>query len=80
MKNFNILGVHGKIRVLGGEGFTKNQYIGGMDSLQIWGGRGLGKRGWCFWGGVAHHGYGMSGLLVSRFDVTMFDVTGLVWL
>ena len=35
MKNFNILGVHGKIRVLGGEGFTKNQYIGGMDSLQI---------------------------------------------
>ena len=35
MKNFNIWGVHGNIRVLGGEGFTKNQYIGGMDSLQI---------------------------------------------
>ena len=30
MKNFNILGVHGKIRVLGGEGFTKNQYIEGI--------------------------------------------------
>ena len=28
MKNFNIFGVHGKIRVLEG-GFTKNQYIGG---------------------------------------------------
>ena len=27
MKNFNIFGVHGKIRVLEG-GFTKNQYIG----------------------------------------------------
>ena len=42
MKNFNILGVHGKIRVVGGGGVTKNQYIGGLpkkggdlDSLQI---------------------------------------------
>ena len=42
MKNFNILGFHGKIRVLGG-GFTKNQYRGGgglpkgegLDSLSI---------------------------------------------
>ena len=30
MENFDILGVHGKIRVLEGGGwFTKNQYIGG---------------------------------------------------
>ena len=29
MKNFHILGVHGKIRVLE-EGFMKNQYIGGL--------------------------------------------------
>ena len=29
MKNFNILGVHGKIWVLEGGGFMKNQYIGG---------------------------------------------------
>ena len=31
MKNFNILGVHGNMHVLGGKGgggFTKNQYIG----------------------------------------------------
>ena len=36
MKNFDILGVHGKIRVLqgggggGGGGFTRNQYIAGI--------------------------------------------------
>ena len=35
MKNFNILGVHGKIRFFlffggEGEGFTKNQYIGAI--------------------------------------------------
>ena len=31
MKNFNILGVHVKIRVLRGRGgFTKNQYIWGI--------------------------------------------------
>ena len=37
MKNFNILGVHGKIRVLGG-GFTKNQYRGGGDCVKgkVW--------------------------------------------
>ena len=29
MKNFNIFGVHDRIRFLGG-GFTKNQYIGGL--------------------------------------------------
>ena len=29
MKNF-ILGVYGKIRVLGGEGVKKNQHIGGL--------------------------------------------------
>ena len=34
MKNFNILGVHGKIRFLGGGGFTKNQYIGFTDHLK----------------------------------------------
>ena len=28
IKNFNVLGVHGKIRLLGG-GFMKNQYRGG---------------------------------------------------
>ena len=56
MKNFNIFGVHGKIRVLEG-GFTKNQYIGGdclkkgelgqFADLR----RGLAReRVWCFWG------------------------------
>ena len=42
MKNFDILGVHGKVRVLpggGGGGFTRNQYKAGIakkgDSLQI---------------------------------------------
>ena len=34
MKNFDILGVHGKVRVLpgggGGGGFTRNQYIAGI--------------------------------------------------
>ena len=41
MKNFNILGVHRKIGVLGGGGVMKNQYIkgdylkkGDLDSLQ----------------------------------------------
>ena len=29
MKNFNISGVHWKIRLLGGEGVTKKQYRGG---------------------------------------------------
>ena len=29
MKNFNIMGIHGKIQFLGEGGFTKNQYIGG---------------------------------------------------
>ena len=31
MKNFNVLGVHWKIRLLE-EGFTKNQYRGGVDT------------------------------------------------
>ena len=41
MKNFNVLGVRGKIQVLGGGGVTKSQYIGGLpkkgalNSLQI---------------------------------------------
>ena len=48
MKNFNVLGVYGKIGVLEG-GCSKNQYIGkdclkrgggGLDSLQMWGGGG----------------------------------------
>ena len=51
MNNFNILGVHGKIRVLRG-GFTKSQFIG-EDCLQteglgqfadLRGGGGLGKK------------------------------------
>ena len=50
MKNFNIFGVHGKIRVLD-RGFKKNQYIGGrglpkkgvLDSCRFKGG-GLGKK------------------------------------
>ena len=29
MKNFDIFGVHGKVRFLGGGGVTKNQCIGG---------------------------------------------------
>ena len=63
MKNFNILGVDGKMWVLGeggGVGVTKNQYIGG-DCLKMgawtvcrfkrvgaWQERG----GWCFRGGI----------------------------
>ena len=58
-KNFNIFGVHWKIRLLGG--ILKNQYIAGY-CLRV-GGGGFGqfvglkgclerKRGWCFWGGV----------------------------
>ena len=57
IKNFGVLGVHWKIRLLGGE-FTKNRYRGG-DCLKR---EGLGqfadlrgglarKRGWCFWWG-----------------------------
>ena len=50
MKNFNILGVHWKIRLLGG--FTKNQYRGGdcpkrgkgLDSLSIYKGGGLARK------------------------------------
>ena len=30
MKNFNILAIHWKIQFLGGGGFTKNQYRGGI--------------------------------------------------
>ena len=30
MKNFKIIGVHWKIRFLGGGGVAKNQYIGGI--------------------------------------------------
>ena len=60
MKNFNILGVHGKIRVLRG-GFTKSQFIG-EDCLQTeglgqfadlrGGGEGRGGRAWQERGGV----------------------------
>ena len=45
MKNFNIMGVCWKIRLLGGGGgggVPKNQGLkrgGGWDSFQIWGGR-----------------------------------------
>ena len=57
MKNFNVLGAHWKIPLLGGE-FMKDRHRGG-DCLK----RGLGpfsnlkgglarKRGWCFWAGV----------------------------
>ena len=58
MKNFNIMGVHWKIRY-SGMGVTKNQYIGGT-ALKGGGGAwtvrrfkgGLPKkRGWSFWGG-----------------------------
>ena len=61
MKSVNILGVHGKIRVLEGV-FTKNQYMGSV-GLPKKGGlgkfanlrEGLGKKeGWvgCFWEGA----------------------------
>ena len=59
MKNFNILGVHWKIRLLGG--VTKNQYRagdcqkkkGGLEQFANLRGGGLGKKEgwWCFWGG-----------------------------
>ena len=59
MKNFNILGLHWKIWLLGG-GFTKNQYRRGRGGYLkrrartvCWFKGGLaGKRGWCFWGVV----------------------------
>ena len=58
MKNFNILGVHWKIRLLGGKGLTKNQYTGGY-CLKRGHGQFVGLRrawqekgGWWFWGGV----------------------------
>ena len=46
MKNFNILGVHGKIRFSReGGGVPKSQYLGGM----IYGGGAWQERGgWCF--------------------------------
>ena len=56
-KNFNILGVHWKIRLLGG--ILKNQYIGGdrprkggwlVQFVDLRGGLAR-KRAWCFWGG-----------------------------
>ena len=43
MKDFNIFGVHWKIRFLGGGGSRKTNILGGLpkkgglDSLQIWG-------------------------------------------
>ena len=40
MKNFNILGVHGKIWVLGGEGFhEKPKYRGGLPKTEGLGGQ-----------------------------------------
>ena len=53
MKNYNILGVHWKIQLLG-VGVTKNQYRrgdcvkggGSLDSLLIWGGWCFGEEGW----------------------------------
>ena len=44
MKNFDVLGVHWKIRLLRGGGEFKNGGGGGggLDSLQIWGGGGEG--------------------------------------
>ena len=55
MKNFNILQVHRKIRVLGGRGSQKNNIKweglpkkGGLDSLQIYRGGLARKKGWCF--------------------------------
>ena len=56
-KNFNILGVHWKIWLLGG--ILKNQYIGGdrprkggwlVQFVDLRGGLAR-KRAWCFWGG-----------------------------
>ena len=49
MKNFNILGVHWKIRLLGGE-FTKNRYREG-NYLKSLGGAWQERGVWCFWGG-----------------------------
>ena len=58
MKNFNILGVHWTIRLLGGGGeLTKNQYRvgiawkGGLGQFANLGGGLARKSGWCFWGG-----------------------------
>ena len=55
MKNFNILGVHWKIRILGGE-FTKNQYRRGdylkRGAWTVWRFRGEGVGAWEErWGG-----------------------------
>ena len=56
MKNFNILGVHWKIWLLGGA--TKNQYKGGIalkggfgQFLSLRWGLGKKEGWWCFWGG-----------------------------
>ena len=77
MKNFNILGVHWKIRFLGGEGFTK---IGGGDCLKrgawtvcrfkvgVWQERGKGE---C-WYPNAHYGIKFqicARLLIPRWHV-----------
>ena len=60
IKDFNILGVHWKIRLLRGEGVTKNQYRRerlpkkgeGLGLFPDLGGDLARKRGWCFWVGV----------------------------
>ena len=58
MKNFNILGVHWKIRLLGVGGSRKTNVEGGLPkkgalvSLPIYGGDLARKRGGGVWGGV----------------------------
>ena len=58
MKNYNILGVHWTIRVLGGGDSGKTDKegelpkSGGLDSFQIKGGLGKKERGGVFEGGI----------------------------
>ena len=71
MKNLNIIGVHRKIRVLGG-GSRKPIYRGQLpkvlDSLQI---SGLAKKkrggGWCFCGGWGGGGWYLKAHYVKMF-------------
>ena len=80
MKNFNILGFHWKIQLLGGREFIKNWYRGG-DCLKrgAWtvfrfkGGALQEREGWCFWGGVdtpMHTMHLVSGRLIKVFYKT----------
>ena len=54
MRNFNIFGVHWKIRILGaGEGgcYQKTDIEGGIAQFPDLKESLARKRGWCFWGG-----------------------------